>query len=220
MNKKSKFLLVFDKILQKGIMAERFGVYLSLTLLFIISAAYFYWFGNGIFFYQENKSLFIYSSEYLQEFTIKPGGLLIYAGNFLTQGYFNSLYGSLIVSILLILLCIVFIKINKRLSSDRSFSLFLILLPSCLLLLLQTRYDFFMQHSLGYLLVTLWFLVSIVPVKKHLRFIILALFPIFFYLVGSFALIYLGMYIMYSVIYEKEILRYLLPAFLIPFRRQ
>jgi len=215
MKKKSNFLIVFDKILQEGIMAERFVVYLLLALLFIISATYFYRFGNGIFFYQENKSLFIFSSEYIQQFTTKPGGLLIYAGNFLTQGYFNSLYGSLLISTLLILLCIVFTIINKRLSVDRSFSILFILLPSCLLLLLQTRYDLFIQHSLGYLFVALWFLVSIIPLKNHLRFIIPVLFPVFFYLVGSFALIYLGMYIMFSVIYEKGNLRYFLPAFLI-----
>src|SRR5665648_305503 len=201
MKKKSNFLIVFDKILQKGIMAERFVVYLSLASLFIISATYFYWFGNGIFFYQENRSLFIFSSEYIQKFASKPGGLLIYAGNFLTQGYCNSLYGSLLISTLLILLCIVFKIINKRLSVDRSFSILFILLPSCLLLLLQTRYDLFIQFSLGYLFVALWFLVSIIPLKNHLRFIIPVLFPLFFYLVGSFALIYLGMCIMFTVSY-------------------
>ena len=215
MENKSNFLKMVDKTLPEGKITERFVVYLSLILLFIISATYFYWFGNRIFFYQENRALFIFSGDYLQKFTVKPGGLLVYAGNFLTQGYFNALYGSLLVSVLFILISVVFIKIIRRLSADRSYSLFLILLPSCFLLLLQTRYDLFIQHILGFLLVNIWFLVSLVLADKKLRFIILVLFPVFFYLVGTFALIYLGMYIIFSIIYEEGIFRYYFPSFLI-----
>lgn len=215
MGENSTFLMMFEKILPKGKMSKRFVVYLSLILFFIVSANYFYWIDNSIFLYQENKSLFIFSSEYFQKFTIKPGGLLEYTSNFITQGYYNSVYGSLIISLFLMLLCIIVIKINKRLSADRSFSLFVILLPSCLLLLLQKSYDHFMYYNLGFLLVTLYFLFSIVSVEKRFNLIILALFPVFFYVVGSFALLYLGMYITYSIIYRKGILRYFLPAFLI-----
>jgi len=208
------FSKLSDRISEEGIMTERFVLNLSLAMLFIISATYFYFFGNGIFFFQGNKSLFIFSGEYIQKYAARPGGLLVYAGNFLTQGYFSSLYGSLLVSTLLLLLCIVFIQINKRLYADKSFSLLFTLLPSCVLLLMQTRYDIFIHNTLGYLLVALWFLVSIFSVEKLPRFIILALFPAFFYLVGSYALIYLGMYIMFNVIYEKGKLRYILPAFM------
>jgi hypothetical protein len=72
-----------------------------------------------------------------------------------------------------------------------------------------------MHYNLGYLLVALWFLFSIFPESKRLSLIILALFPVFFYVVGSFAFIYLGMYIIYSVIFEKGILRYTHTASLI-----
>ena len=173
----------FDRIYREGKMTERFVVYLSLALLFIISVTYFYWFGNDIFFYQENKSLFIFSTEYLQKFTTKPGGLLEYAGNFLTQGYYSSVYGSLLVSSLLVLPGIIFIEINKRLSADESLSLLFILLPSCFLLLSQKDYDHSLYYNIGYLLVALWFLFSIFRVGKQHRLIILALFPLFFYVV-------------------------------------
>jgi len=204
-----------EKIVPKRKLSERFIVNMSLTLLFIISITYFYWIGNSIFSYQENRSLFICSSDYFQKFTIKPGGLLEYSGNLLTQGYYDSIYGSLIISIFLILLSTVFLKINKRLSAERSFSLLFILVPSCLSLLLQKHYYHFMHFNLGFLLVALYFLFSITPGKRRIRLMILALFPVFFYLVGSFVLIYVGMYIMYSVIYEKGIFRYFLPVFLI-----
>ena len=209
------FLMIFNKIPVKENRAKKLAVYLSLGLLFSISAVYFYWFENGIFFYQENESLFIFSYEYLQKFIVIPGGLLEYAGNFLKQGYYNYAYGSLIVSFLLILLFSVFIKINNRLCCDKSFSILLILLPSCLLLLMQTHYEHFIHHSLGILLVVLWFWISIISVDKRLRFLCLTLFPVFYYLTGSCALIYMGLYIMYSLIYDKGILRYQLSAFLI-----
>ena len=214
--KKRFFSIVFDKSIPEGKVANNFIVYLSLGFLFIISFAYFYWFRNGIFFHQETNLLFIFSSDYLQRFSFQPGGLLVYASNFLTQFYFIPLFGSLLISALLILLCIVFIKIYDRLSAHSSYSLFFILIPSCCLFILQTRFDILLQYSLGYLLTAVWFLLSIFPAKKFLNVITLALFPVFYYVVGSFALIYLGMYLMFNLIYEKGIMRVLL-AFLIGF---
>ena len=215
MKKSNIFLSTFDKSLQEVKLAERFIVYFSLVLLFIISFTYFYRIGNNIFFYQENNSLFIFSGEYLQKFTVKPGGLLEYAGNFLTQVYYNPAFGSLLVSSLLILLCLVFIQINRQLSADRLFSLLFILIPSCLLLILQKRYDHLMHYNLGYLLVALYFLFTILYAGKRLLIISLALFPLFFYVAGSFGYIYLGMFIIYTVVFEKGRLRYLLPVFLV-----
>ena len=155
MEKNSKIVMLADKILPES--KERLVVFLSLAILCIISAVYFYWFSNGIFFYQENRSLFIFSGDYRQNFIVKPGGLLVFAGNFLTQGYFNALYGPFLVTVSLILVAIVSKKIIRRLSSDRSNNLFLILLPTGFLLLLQTRYDLFIYHILFYSLIYLLF---------------------------------------------------------------
>jgi hypothetical protein len=206
---------MFGKIHEEYRLAGRSVLYLSLILLFIVSATYLFYFGTGFFFYQENKILFIFSKEYFYKFAVIPGGLLTYLANFLTQCYFSSLYGSLIISIILILVCIVFIKLTRRLSADNSFALVFILFPSCLLLILHTYYDCYIQYILGYLLVSLWFLVSIIPEKKHLRIIILMLFPLFYYLIGSFAWIYLGMYIIFTRIYIKGLLSLLLSTILV-----
>jgi hypothetical protein len=215
MKKNSSSKISPDIILPKEKMAENLLVYLSFLLLFTIAFLYFYLFGNSLFFYQENKSLFIFSHEYLQKFAVKPGGLLIYAGNFITQGYFNTLIGSLIVSLFLLLLIIVLYRIICRLSPGNSFSLLLILMPSSYVLFLQTHYFLFIQNTLGYLFVALWFLASIVSVERKRSILILVLFPVFFYLVGSFAWIYVGMYIMYGVIYRAGNDRYFLPGLII-----
>jgi hypothetical protein len=214
MNDKSNFLTLSGKLLE-GKMTERAIQYFALALLFIISSTFWYQFGKGIFFSQENRSLFIFSSDYFHEFSSKPGGLLTYAGNFLTQGYFNSIYGSLLLSILLILLCGVFIKINKRLSANKLFSILLIFVLSAFLLYLQARYDFFSQHTLGYLLVALWFLISVTVLNIRIRIIVLGLFPLFYYVIGSYAFIYLGMFIVFCLVFERGFLRFFLPSLLI-----
>jgi hypothetical protein len=213
--KKKNFLIFFEKNLPQGRKGGSLIIFLSLALLFIISVTYFYLYNNDLFFYQENKSLFIFSSEYFQKFAVKPGGLLEYAANFLTQWYYNSFYGSLIVSSLFVLLSFVFIEITKRLSTIRSFSSVFIVLPSCLLMLLQKSYDHLMYNNLGYLLVALWFLISILIENKRLSLSVLALFPVLFYIVGSFAFIYLGMYTIYCFFHKKGIQRFSHPAAMI-----
>jgi len=213
---KSNIYNVIVRLIPEWKLSERVKVLLSLTLLVFISATYFYWFGNGIFIYQESNSLFIFSFEYFHKFSVRPGGLLVYASNFLTQFYFSPLYGTIILSTLLILFFLILLEIYKRLSLSRSFSLLLILLPVCSLLLLHTRYDLSILHSLGYLLVVLCFLLSILIEKRNIKFIVLFFFPIIFYLVGSFAMIYLAMYFIFSVVYKEGRLRYLYPLTLVP----
>ena len=125
------------KIIPAINLSERHAVFLAFALIFIISNLYLYWFGDYLFFYQENISLFVFSSQYLHQFLIKPGGLLEYAANFLAQGYFNTVYGSMILSAIISLFLFVTARINKRLSPGRSISLWLILTPSFLLLVMQ-----------------------------------------------------------------------------------
>lgn len=206
MKSNSTLKITYLKLLFGNKVPVRPEALISLLLLFIISIAYFYWIGNNIFFYQEKKSLFIFSYDYLQKFIIKPGGLLEYAGNFFTQFYYNPLYGSLVLSSIFLLLAFVFIQINKLLSNERSYSIFLILFPSCLLILLQKRNDHLMHFNIGYLLVAFWFLFSILLEVRRLGFIVFVLFPVFYYLAGSFALIYLGIYVIYGV-FIKQVLK-------------
>jgi hypothetical protein len=179
--------------------------YYVLASIFILSGLYFYLFGNYIFFYQENLSLFVFSCDYLKQFTSKPGGLLEYAGNFISQGYFNNLYGTLVLSAVFISIAIIFLKINKKLSHDRSFSLLFAALVSCFLILMQTNINYLMHNNLGFFLTGLYFLFSISSDKKISRIIVLAFFPLFFYITGAYAWIYLGMFIFYNILKKNVI---------------
>lgn len=211
MNKNGKEKIKSEQnISQVKTRTGKFDIHFLFAILFVFSFLYFYLFGNYVFFYQENLSLFVFSSEYLQQFAVKPGGFLEYAGNFFTQGYFNSVYGSIILSAIFTLLAIVFLKINKRLFPDRSYSLPFIVLPSCLLLLMQTNFNYLIHNNLGFLVVALYFLFSISSERKSFRIFVMAFFPLFYYFVGAYAWIYLGMYFIYSLINKKVIYPFVL----------
>jgi len=214
MKKKRSIDILLDKILQAMKMAEKLPVRISLILILTTSIAYFYFYGEGLFFFQENKSLFIFSNEYIQKYLMKPGGLLEYSGNFLTQYYYSDLYGSLINIACLILVFLVFLKTDRRLLAG-SFSILLILVPPFLLFFIQISYIHSIHNSLGYILLALYFYFSVVTTGRRSRFLCLALFPVFFYLTGSFALVYPLIYIVYSIVYKKGINRYLEPVFMI-----
>jgi hypothetical protein len=184
----------------KEIKIWKFDKYYLTASIFILSGIYFYLFSNYVFFYQENQSLFVFSSDYLKQFTSKPGGLLEYAGNFLSQGYFNNLYGTLILSAVFTSITIIFLRINKKLSADTTFSFLFAALASCFLILMQTNINYLLHHNLGFLLTGLYFLFSISNYKRIFRFLFLAVFPLFFYITGAYAFIYLGMITIYSLL--------------------
>ena len=190
---------------------SEYGTQISLFLIFTLSFVYFQWFGSGIFFHQENKSLFIFSFDYLGKYANKPGGLLVYAGNFLTQGYFSTTYGSLLNSILFILICLILRSVLNRFSQKDSTGLFLMILLPLVLLVCQANYNYYIFHTLGFITAALWFYASITVRKKGFRITLLFLFPLFYYIAGTFALIFLGMYFLYFYLFENGTDRYVYP---------
>ena len=214
MNEKVKFI-ASDKLLAKGDNRLQIDLFIWTGLLFTISFLYFFLFGDKLLFIQEEKSLFIFSGEYFHDFFLKPGGIIDYAGNFLTQGYFNRIYGSLVISISLLLFCKLFIRINKLLSGNRTFSFLLVLIPSCLLLLTMAREDHFMTETIGYLLTALFLLVAIKVRSRQINYLISALFPLFFYITGSFALLFLIAYFVYCASFINRIQELLSPVVMI-----
>lgn len=179
----------------------RKSFYLILLFLFLIAVVYFLFFGEYVFFYQEKLHLFIYSKDYLLPFTLKPGGLLEYAGIFLTQCYYNEWYGSLLFSTILVLFALIFKKISRQISCN-FFMIPLVTIPSCILLLLQTNFSWLLQYNLGLLLTFIYFSLSLYNNTK-IRIISILLFPLFYYLSGGYALIFLIIYLTYFFIFDK-----------------
>ena len=179
-----------------------------LASFFILAFVYFFWFGGYILFFQEQQYLFLYSSSYINDFLLKPGGLLDLSGKFLTQFYISKFAGSIMLAAVMTLPGIILMQVNKRLTPGPVFSNLFLLIPSCLLFLMQTHYYHLMMYNLGFLLVLFYFLLSILSEKKRLRYIALAFFPLFYFLEGAYALIFIGLFIIYCLLYVKGSQKY------------
>lgn len=188
---------------------------LMLASLFIISFAFIYFLNKEIFPFQENRVLFIFSKDYFQKFTASPGGLLEYAGNFITQVYHKYALGAMILSLFFILLCVILLEYNKRLSVSESSSSFFILIPASLLFLSLNNFNCFAHYTLGYLAVLIYFLLTVQCEKNRFSYVFLALNPLLYYALGFFAFVYCAIYIHYIIMNKKGNLRYCLPFILI-----
>ena len=186
-----------------------------LVVFFALAFAYFFFFGGYVLFFQEQQSLFLYTGSYIDDFLLKPGSLLDLMGKFLTQFYISKLAGSILLAAVLTLPGIIFLQISKRLVPGSGFSSLLILLPSCLLLIMQTHYYHFMMYNLGFLIAVLYFMLFVRAENKTMKYIILAFFPVLFYIVGAFSLIFIGLYIFYCLIYIKGTGKYYYPLALV-----
>ena len=184
-------------------------VYLSLGFLFLVAFVFFCLPGNYILYFQETQSLFLFSGEYLHPYLVRPGGLLEYAAKFLTQFYADRLPGSLILSLILILLPVMLQRINRRLIPGNSYLLLPLLIPFFLMFLMQANYYHMMEYNLGFLLVILSYLFFTSIPAKHRHTIIIILFPLYYYLAGAYAFIFIVLYIMHNLFLEKGKRKYL-----------
>ncbi len=194
-----------QKTIRTGPFSQRVDIYFVFPLIFTLALLCFLVFYNYIFFYQENRMLFVFSGEYLSGFASKPGGLLEYAGNFLSQGYFNNNYGALLQASIFTLIAAVFLRINNVLSPGRSFSLFFAALASFILMLMQTNINYALHNNLGFLLTGVYFQSAISSGKKTNQVLVTALFPLFFYLAGGYSWIFLGMITVYAFFTKKPV---------------
>jgi hypothetical protein len=185
------------------------NTFISLVIFLIAGTLYFYSAGNYVLIFQETQALFIFSGEYLNSFMLKPGGLLEYAGRYLTQFYVDPIIGPVVLSVVLTLPGLIIFFINKRLIPGISYSLLFLLIPSFLMLLMQANYYHMMEYNLGFVMILLFYLFMISSGKKYHEILILALFPLFYYLTGAFALIFLVLYIAHNLIITKGRLKYI-----------
>jgi hypothetical protein len=181
---------------------------------FVIAFVYFLVPGNYVLFFQEQQSLFVYTGEYILEFFEKPGSPADLAAKFLTQFYISNFAGSLILAAVLSLPAVILYYVNRRLIPGSGLSGPLAVIPSCLLLIMQTHYYHLMLYNIGFVLVIAFFLIIIIQVNIRNRYIAIAFFPLLFYIAGAFALIFIGMFIVYCLVYLKDRHRYLLPLVL------
>lgn len=180
--------------------------YFVFVLFFILCFVYINWYGRTILYFQEKQSLFIYTGNYLKEFLLKPGGLLEYAGRFLTQFYYYPLAGALILSSTISLPIILCIRISKK-TTGFAFIPFLII-PAVLLFLMQGHYYHLMEYNLGFLLVLSFFNTAISPKRNTNKYLIILLIPAFYYLSGAYLFFFLGIYVIHNLVFENGKFRF------------
>lgn len=181
---------------------------------FLIAFVYFLIPGNYVIFFQEQQSLFLYSGDYVLEFFGKPGSPADLAAKFLTQFYINGFTGSLVLALVLTLPAAILHRVNRKLMPGSGLTCLLSIIPSCLLLIMQTHYFHLMLYNAGFVLVLSFFLIFVSREKIKDRYIALAFFPVLFYVAGAFSLIFTGMFIVYCLFYLESRHRILLPLML------
>jgi hypothetical protein len=204
-----------DKIIDKINITKARDAWFSLAFFFVLVFSYFFFFGGYILFFQEQQSLFLYSTAFINDFFIKPGGLLDFSGRFLTQFYISKFAGSLILAAILVFPGIILLNVNRRVIPGSAFSASLILIPSCLLVLMQTHYFHLMLYNLGFLFVLVYFMLWVITEKKAIKYLLLATFPLFFYLTGAYAVIFICLSILYNLLYIKGPQKYCYTLFLL-----
>ncbi len=188
-----------EKRLHEGKIRFEPALKISIALVFLLTGSYMYFFGNYVFSYQESLILFVFSGDYLHQFTGKPGGLLEFLANLLAQGYFSPVYGSVLLAIINSLFAYFFIKIYLILSRGKRFSMFLVMIPSCMLLLMQTNFNWPLRLNIGLLLTVIYYFIIISNTNSRKHIFSLLFLPLFYYLAGSMTWIFLGMYSFYCL---------------------
>lgn len=152
-------------------------------------------FKQDLLFRLQEQSIFLFTTDFLKEALIEPGGMLVYLGRFLTQFFYLPWLGALIFTSLLFLTQQLLLKSS---SIDPRWHMLSLLPPAFFLInLTQLSYNLYVMsigdiaysQMLGYLL-TLGGLVLYQNLRSELqRWLFLLLFlPIFYPLAGFHAL--------------------------------
>jgi len=183
--------------------------YISLGIFFLAAFGYFFFVANYVLYFQETQALFVFSWDYIDKFLHKPGGLLEYAGRFITQFYAGRITGSLILTVILTLPGVILLSIHRRKFQSYSLSLFSILIPSWLLMLMQANYYHLVEYNIGIILILAYYLFSVLSDNKYFKILVIILWPLFYYLAGAYALIFALMHIIQSLFSDKGSRRYI-----------
>jgi hypothetical protein len=164
-------------------------------LLFLLgSIFFFYWFTSYVFFHQEKMSLFLVSSSFLSEHLDQPGGFLEYLGKLLTTFYYHKLVGAVLMSLVIFGAVFLLSRIGKEISGKSAFVL--PFLAGALMVVLQTNYQYAALNNVGIFLQLLFYYSTVKFLNGKLEWITVALLPLWYFLTGGFAWIFLLLFMM------------------------
>lgn len=156
--------------------------------------------------------LFQTSPDYLVEHLSQPGGFLVWLGELQTAFYYYPLVGALMVSAEICLVIYLMAQIGRKVTMKTQF--FIPFLTGAILFYLQTNYQFQAVNLPGILLQVFVFNLIVSLVKGKLNWISILLFPVLYFLTGSFSFILMIMLLLH-LFFSEEKYRWLKMAILI-----
>ncbi|MBN1482467.1 hypothetical protein EH223_10520 [candidate division KSB1 bacterium] len=183
------------------------SVLISIVLLSFYFV-YFFWRIDAKLIYQSQEPVFFFDRYFWAEFFTYPGGFNELFARFLSQFFYYSWTGAL----LLVLILSLVVWNSKLLFRSISFSqpmLFLHWIPSVILLALHSDYRYPLVFSLGLLWVLLCvnLYIRLAPAKSTLRVLFyIVLYALLYYLAAGQALLLSIIIILYDMLYQRRIL--------------
>lgn len=176
---------------------KRLFHFMPFLFLFVLCLLYFSSFGDYITYYQEKNSLFVFSKDYLANYLIQPGSLLIYLGNFLTTFFYFPLTGAVVIGLLISFSGFIVSKITKLLSGKISYSI--TVLFSAILFYFHTSYQFSVFNTTGLALQLVLFYTVI---KYSNLWMGVILFPAWYYITGAWSWLFILLFTTWILIYS------------------
>ncbi|MCY1719484.1 DUF6057 family protein [Prolixibacteraceae bacterium Z1-6] len=167
------------------------------VLLFLSGIFYLFYFTGYIFFYQEKSILFQLTFDYLNEHLKQPGGFLVYLGKFQTTLYYFPLLGAVLIVLELCGIIYLLQKTGKSLTG-RMFYFFPFFI-GVVLFYMQTNYQYLAFNNLGILFQLALFYRFTVIKKNEYLWVTVVLFPVIYYLFGSYSTLLLALFSIYLI---------------------
>jgi len=192
------------KILQKG---DLFS-----ALFFIGFFIGFCTLWSHVFYYQDQSSLFVFDTHYLNEYLIVPGGIIKIAASFITSFFHFKYLGALIITLLAL-------GISYLTKSIFKLKNHLFLVPALFIGLLHMYYMFDIYNTLSILIILITIKALSRYSHKNYKYGILAANVFLYYLAGPYMLIFALLFAI-LLIKQKQIilsLTLLLSGVLLPY---
>ena len=168
---------------------------LNWLLFTAVPVIYFLFYGSYVFFFQEKSALFLFSFGYLSEHLSQPGGFLAWLGKLITAFYRYRVAAAFLLPGLILSVVVLMIHAGKKLTGRTLY--FLPFLTGAVLIYLQSQYYFHVVNTAGIILQLLLFCCFLLLKNKKAEWLSVLLFPFWYYLTGSFSLIFAFMFTAY-----------------------
>jgi hypothetical protein len=180
----------------------RFIQILPYLVFFLGTTFFFYWFASYIFYHQEKTSLFITSADFLKRHLDQPGGFLEYLGKLLAAFYYPKLLGPVLTG-LIISGSIYLLSQTGKLISGKSAYVFPFLTGAAMVYL-QANYQYAAFNNLSIFLQLLAFYLTNRFFHEKWNWIVVFLFPAWYFLTGGFSWIFLLLFLLQLVVKHEK----------------